>query len=126
VLALAATRAALIEQVAWALAAGNRVVLADAEPVADLIAQMPAAHARRIETPRDWRVAGPFARALVAGSETFVRDALAALADLPGPIVTAEMACEAGGYAPAMLLRETTISINTTAAGGNASLMALA
>ncbi len=45
---------------------------------------------------------------------------------LPGPIVTAEMACAEGGYAPAMLLRETTISINTTAAGGNASLMALA
>jgi RHH-type proline utilization regulon transcriptional repressor/proline dehydrogenase/delta 1-pyrroline-5-carboxylate dehydrogenase len=126
VLALAQTRAALIEQVAWALAAGNRVVLADGEPVADLIAQMPPALARRIEAPRDWRVAGPFARALVAGSAGFVRDALATLADLPGPIVTAEMACDAGGYAPAMLLRETTISINTTAAGGNASLMALA
>jgi len=87
---------------------------------------MPGVLAKRIETPRDWRVTGPYARALVAGPEPFVRAALATLADLPGPIVTAEMACVGGGYAPALLLRETTISINTTAAGGNASLMALA
>ena len=126
VLALAETREALIEQLAWALAAGNRVVVANARPIADLIAQMPGVLAKRIETPRDWRVTGPYARALVAGPEPFVRAALATLADLPGPIVTAEMACVGGGYAPALLLRETTISINTTAAGGNASLMALA
>ena len=126
VLALAETRAGLIEQIAWALAAGNRVVLADAAPVADLIARLPDGLLARIETPRDWRHAGPFARALVTGSPPFVRAALGNLAALPGPIVTAEMPCAGGGYAPAMLLRETTISINTTAAGGNASLMALA
>jgi RHH-type proline utilization regulon transcriptional repressor/proline dehydrogenase/delta 1-pyrroline-5-carboxylate dehydrogenase len=126
VLALAETREAQIEQIAWALAAGNRVVLADAAPVADLIARLPEGLQARIEAARDWRRAGPYARALVAGSEPFVRAALGNLAALPGPIVTAEMACAKGGYAPALLLRETTISINTTAAGGNASLMALA
>jgi RHH-type proline utilization regulon transcriptional repressor/proline dehydrogenase/delta 1-pyrroline-5-carboxylate dehydrogenase len=126
VLALAETRAALIEQVSWALAAGNRVVLADPAPIADLIARLPESLITRIEAPRDWRRAGPFARALVAGSHAFVRTALGELAALPGPIVTAEMPCAQGGYAPALLLRETTISINTTAAGGNASLMALA
>ncbi len=126
VLALAATRAALIEQVSWALATGNRVVLGDATPIADLVARLPETLIARIEVPRDWRRAGPYARALVAGSEAFVRAALEQLAMLPGPIVTAEMACADGGYAPALLLRETTISINTTAAGGNASLMALA
>jgi len=126
VLALAEGRDALIEQIAWALAAGNRVVLGDAPPIADLIARLPSPLLTRIETPRDWRNAGPYARALVAGSQPFVRAALGNLAALPGPIVTAEMPCADGGYAPAMLLRETTISINTTAAGGNASLMALA
>ena len=126
VLAMAETRDALIEQVAWALAAGNRVVLADGAPVADLIARLPEAVQARIETPRDWRRAGPFARALVAGTQPCVRAALGHLAALPGPVVTAEMPCANGGYAPAMLLRETSVSINTTAAGGNASLMALA
>jgi RHH-type proline utilization regulon transcriptional repressor/proline dehydrogenase/delta 1-pyrroline-5-carboxylate dehydrogenase len=126
VLALADTREALIEQVAWALAAGNRVVLGDSAPIADLIAHLPETLQARIEAPRDWCRAGPYARALVAGSHPFVRAALGNLAALPGPIVTAEMPCSGGGYAPAMLLRETTISINTTAAGGNASLMALA
>jgi RHH-type proline utilization regulon transcriptional repressor/proline dehydrogenase/delta 1-pyrroline-5-carboxylate dehydrogenase len=126
VLALAETRDALIEQVAWALAAGNRVVLGEANLVADLIARLPEALQTRIECARDWRCAGPYARALVAGTQPFVRAALGHLAALPGPIVTCEMPCAEGGYAPAMLLRETTISINTTAAGGNASLMALA
>ncbi|WP_420381549.1 bifunctional proline dehydrogenase/L-glutamate gamma-semialdehyde dehydrogenase PutA [Novosphingobium sp.] len=125
VLALAETREALVEQVAWALAAGNYVVLGDGAPVADLIARLPEALRARIEVPRDWRNAGPYARALVAGSEAFLRTALAHIAGLPGPIVTAEAPC-AGGYAGAMLLGETSISINTTAAGGNASLMALA
>jgi RHH-type proline utilization regulon transcriptional repressor/proline dehydrogenase/delta 1-pyrroline-5-carboxylate dehydrogenase len=126
VIAFAQSRADLVEQVAWALAAGNRVVLANAGPMADLIARLPDALHARIEAPRDWTRAGPFARALVAGSPDFVGQALALLAALPGPIVTAEMACAGTGYAPAMLLRETTVSINTTAAGGNASLMALA
>jgi len=126
VVAFAQTREALIEQIGWALAAGNRVVLADAAPIADLIAHVPDSLQARIEAPRDWTRSGPFARALVAGSPDFVSEVLKALAALPGPIVTAEMACAGGGYAPALLLRETTVSINTTAAGGNASLMALA
>jgi len=126
VLAMAETREDLIQQVAWALAAGNRVVLAHGAPVADLVARLPQALLTRIEAPRDWRNTGPYARALVAGSDAFVRSALEQLADLPGPIVTAEAPCADGGYAGAMLLGETSISINTTAAGGNASLMALA
>jgi len=126
VLALAEIRDALIEQVAWALAAGNHVVLGKSAPITDILARLPEALLARIETPRDWRTAGPFARALVAGGETFMRGALRELAELPGPIVTAEAPCANGGYAGAMLLGETSISINTTAAGGNASLMALA
>jgi RHH-type proline utilization regulon transcriptional repressor/proline dehydrogenase/delta 1-pyrroline-5-carboxylate dehydrogenase len=125
VLALAETRGALIEQIAWALAAGNHVVPGDATLLGDVLTRLPESLSARIETPRDWRSAGPYARALVAGSEAFVRTALADLAALPGPIVTAEMPFPGGGYAPAMLLAETSISINTTAAGGNASLMAL-
>ena len=126
VLALAETRDDLIEQVAWALAAGNHVVLGDGALLADIIVCLPEDLLARIETPRDWRKAGPYARALVAGSTSFVRAALSQIADLPGPIVTVEVPCAGGGYAGAMLLGETSISINTTAAGGNASLMAFA
>jgi RHH-type proline utilization regulon transcriptional repressor/proline dehydrogenase/delta 1-pyrroline-5-carboxylate dehydrogenase len=76
--------------------------------------------------PADWRQAGPFARALVHGDSAFVLAVQQALAALPGPIVTAEAPCAAGGYARAMLVGEQSVSINTTAAGGNASLMTLA
>ena len=44
---------------------------------------------------------------------------------VPGPIVTAHVPGDAG-YALDWLLEEVSTSINTTAAGGNASLMALA
>jgi RHH-type proline utilization regulon transcriptional repressor/proline dehydrogenase/delta 1-pyrroline-5-carboxylate dehydrogenase len=125
VLALAETREALVEQVAWALATGNHVVIGTPSLIPDLLGALPEPLLARIETPRDWRLAGPYARALVAGTEPFLREALTDLASLPGPIVTAETRCTDGGYAPALLLGETSISINTTAAGGNASLMAM-
>jgi RHH-type transcriptional regulator, proline utilization regulon repressor / proline dehydrogenase / delta 1-pyrroline-5-carboxylate dehydrogenase len=126
ILALADTREAMIEQVAWGLAGGNRVVLGNVALLSDLIARLPEALLTRIDAPRDWHQAGPFARALVCGTPDFVRGALADLAALPGPIVTAEAPCAGGGYAGAMLLSESSVSINTTAAGGNASLMAMA
>lgn len=126
VLATARARDDLVEQIAWALAAGNRVVVASPAMIADLLAWLPEELSGRIEHHRDWRQAGPYARALVAGPADAIRAALAALADLPGALVTAEARCDEGGYAGVMLLGETSVSINTTAAGGNASLMAMA
>ncbi|WP_371433096.1 bifunctional proline dehydrogenase/L-glutamate gamma-semialdehyde dehydrogenase PutA [Novosphingobium sp.] len=114
--------AALAAQIEDATTHGNAAVIADPA----LLPSLPAALADRVLAPADWRQAGPFARALVHGDGAFVAAVQKALATLAGPIVTAEAPCAAGGYAPAMLVGEQSVSINTTAAGGNASLMTLA
>ncbi len=114
--------AALAEQIEAATDNGNTAVIADPA----LLSSLPSAPADRVLAPADWRQAGPFARALVHGDRAFMLAVQQALATLPGPIVTAEAPCATGGYARAMVLGEQSVSINTTAAGGNASLMTLA
>jgi len=69
-----------------------------------------------------WQTKGPYARALVDGDEPFTlafQQALAALDGATVPLLTP-------ADDDAMLLSEVSLSINTTAAGGNASLMAMA
>ena len=122
VILFAQDSASLTEQIEAATANGNTAVIADPA----LLPSLPFALAERVLAPADWRQAGPFARALVHGDSAFVLAVQQALAALPGPIVTAEAPCAAGGYARAMLVGEQSVSINTTAAGGNASLMTLA
>jgi RHH-type proline utilization regulon transcriptional repressor/proline dehydrogenase/delta 1-pyrroline-5-carboxylate dehydrogenase len=72
-----------------------------------------------------------FAAALFEGAAEATREWHEALAARAGPIVTpqclttAELAAGADGYVLERLLAEVSISINTAAAGGNASLMTL-
>ncbi len=70
---------------------------------------------------RDWRGAGPFTAALIEAEGEALIAILKHLADMPGPIIIAQTA----PYNPVWLMTETSTSINTTAAGGNASLMTL-
>ena len=72
----------------------------------------------------------PFVVALVEGDAEAVLATGREVAALPGPIVSLHAAtldqCVSGcAYRPDWLLDEVSISINTTAAGGNASLMTL-
>ena len=69
-----------------------------------------------------WQERGPFARALIDGDAAFTLAFQRELAALEGPIVP--LLTPADG--DAMLVGEVSLSINTTAAGGNASLMAMA
>ena len=69
-----------------------------------------------------WQDKGPFARALVDGDAPFTLAIQRAIAALDGAIVP--VLCPADD--DSMLVSEVSLSINTTAAGGNASLMALA
>jgi RHH-type proline utilization regulon transcriptional repressor/proline dehydrogenase/delta 1-pyrroline-5-carboxylate dehydrogenase len=108
------TRAGLIAQLAAALAGGNEVVVGNPALRCDL----PATIAQRVRFAADWRAVGPYAGALIEGDAL---PALAALADLPGPIVLPQTA----PYRLEWLVEEVSTSINTTAAGGNASLMAM-
>lgn len=121
VLLLPQTYEGLIEQLGAALAGGNDVVVAGK---AALLDGLPDSVAHRVRRIADWPEAGPFAGALIEGDAERVRAALEALAALPGPIVLPQ-AAGASGYRLDWLVEEVSTSINTTAAGGNASLMAM-
>jgi len=69
-----------------------------------------------------WQGKGPFARALVDGDPAFTLAIAQAVAALDGAIVPVLCPADDDG----MLVIEVSLSINTTAAGGNASLMAMA
>jgi RHH-type proline utilization regulon transcriptional repressor/proline dehydrogenase/delta 1-pyrroline-5-carboxylate dehydrogenase len=101
--AIASTEAALNEQVAVIVATGNRVLVERGHPV----------------LPPDVR------GVLFEGDRASLLALNARLAERPGPILMVQARGEAG-YAPEWLLEERCISTNTAAAGGNASLMAMA
>jgi RHH-type proline utilization regulon transcriptional repressor/proline dehydrogenase/delta 1-pyrroline-5-carboxylate dehydrogenase len=121
VLVLPQTRAGLIAQLCAVLATGNRAVIGNPALRAELNGA-PERVMQRIDWVADWRAAGPFSGALIEGDATARLAALADIADLPGPIVLAQ----AGTPRLDWLVEEVSTSINTTAAGGNASLMAMA
>ncbi len=113
------TRAGLFEQMAVVLATGNRGFVESMALPEGLPPQVAAAFPR--ERP------AVFAAALVEGSQNQVAAMVETVADLPGPIVPVHAANSAAplAYPCDWLLEEVSVSINTTAAGGNASLMML-
>ncbi|WP_421849077.1 bifunctional proline dehydrogenase/L-glutamate gamma-semialdehyde dehydrogenase PutA [Novosphingobium sp.] len=120
---------ALWHQIAAVLATGNSAVVAPGGPVAARPADFPAALAARVEWARDPLERIPdLAAALLAGEPALIAEATRRLALREGAIVTAHtpLPGTTARYPLDLLLEEVTLSINTTAAGGNASLMALA
>ena len=69
--------------------------------------------------------AGSFAAALIEPRPGGITPLLRALAAMDGPIPLVQQASPDGHYRADWLVEEQSVSINTTAAGGNASLMAL-
>jgi RHH-type proline utilization regulon transcriptional repressor/proline dehydrogenase/delta 1-pyrroline-5-carboxylate dehydrogenase len=112
-----ATRAGLFEQMAAVLATGNRGFI---ETMA-LPTDLPPGVASCFALDRS----APFAAALVEGSRNQIAAMVETVADLPGPIVSVHAADTDAplAYHCDRLLEEVSTSINTTAAGGNASLM---
>ncbi|AJP73063.1 trifunctional transcriptional regulator/proline dehydrogenase/L-glutamate gamma-semialdehyde dehydrogenase [Sphingomonas hengshuiensis] len=125
---VAATEPGLRRQLDAVLATGNSAVTG--APRAWL-SGLDDAVAARIEWAADPLAAPGIAAALVEGDSDAVRAAAQALAARDGAIVPLQArsstALAAGnGYVLEWLVEEVSTSINTTAAGGNASLMALA
>ena len=110
------TQEGLFAQMAAVLATGNKGVLEDMPFPPDL----PQAVARRF-TGR----AEPFAAVLVEGDKDRVITMARRVASMPGAIIPVH-APTADGYPVIWLLEEISTSINTAAAGGNASLMTIA
>ena len=124
VLCLARDAATLLAQLAATLATGNAPVIAGAEPHAALLASLPPAVRAVVATVTDWQDAQ--VAVVLHGADS---PALAAVrrhfAAQPGTRV--RVLADAGGDVElAWLLAERVVSVNTAAAGGNASLMTLA
>ncbi|MDG2520787.1 trifunctional transcriptional regulator/proline dehydrogenase/L-glutamate gamma-semialdehyde dehydrogenase [Caulobacter segnis] len=116
------TERGLYQQIAAVLAAG---CVGEVEGMA-LPGDLPNAVAAQLTA----KAGGPLAGVLVEGEGEVVTAAVRAMADRPGAIVSVHAAssatCREGrAYDLDWLLEEVSTSINTTAAGGNASLMAL-
>ena len=121
------TPAGLYQQIAAVLATGCDGVIAGMDIPADL----PGAVAARLSSDSSDATAGPVTAALIEGEGDAVSKLAQEMARRPGAIVPVHAATPAQcGEGPAYhldwLLEEVSTSINTTAAGGNASLMALA
>ena len=121
ILMLPRTREGLIEQMAAVLATGNSGVIGNPE-LRPTLEGLPDRVAARFFWGADWARFGPFGGALIEGDGPARLDALGKIAGLSGAILLAQ----AGTPRLDWLVEEVSTSVNTTAAGGNASLMAVA
>jgi RHH-type proline utilization regulon transcriptional repressor/proline dehydrogenase/delta 1-pyrroline-5-carboxylate dehydrogenase len=130
ILLLPVTEAGLHHQLAAVLATGNTAVIARGQALGVPLHELPASVASRVSWSSDWAADGPYAGALIEGEEERVRAMAQKIANLPGPLILIQSAptqdiARPDAYCLSWLLEEVSISINTAAAGGNASLMAI-
>ena len=130
VLICATSLPGLAHGIAAGLAAGNRVLVRADEALTRTLATLPAGLAGRIEVVSDITPGAARAIMVEGDAETVTRLATE-VAGWDGPIVTLQGAdgalLEKGEavFAVDLLVDEISTSVNTAAAGGNASLMAL-
>ena len=126
------TRAGLRLQVGAALAAGNEVVLESGVLRWLAPASLPPSVAARLVVVESWTTAAGLAGVLFEGDAESLRTIERKAAELPGAIVAVhaltedELARGAADYPLEWLVGECSVSTNTAAAGGNASLMTTA
>ena len=131
VVVLPATAAGLLLQVGAVLATGNVVVLETAAVGARALAKLPSTVAARIVTVGTWTSAGSLGGVLFEGDAESLRAVDRQAAEHSGAIVAvhalsvAELASGDTDYPLEWLVDERSVSINTSAAGGNASLMTI-
>ncbi|THF61956.1 trifunctional transcriptional regulator/proline dehydrogenase/L-glutamate gamma-semialdehyde dehydrogenase [Pseudothauera nasutitermitis] len=119
---VAGSAAARVHQLLAALATGNRLLVDDSEPARRLAAALPAELAKWLVLDTGWQDAA-FGALLFDGPDMEADAWRVRLAERSGPIVG--LLRPEPEYDPARLVHERTISVNTAAAGGNASLMAM-
>ncbi|MEP6703033.1 MAG: L-glutamate gamma-semialdehyde dehydrogenase, partial [Betaproteobacteria bacterium] len=112
--------ARLREQIGIARATGNRVLLARSPITERIMLELGASFC---ELADDWSRIKPDAW-LIAGDDTEVHALRLRLAANDGPIVPVIARDTAGGYDSERLVLERVVTINTTASGGNAELLA--
>jgi RHH-type proline utilization regulon transcriptional repressor/proline dehydrogenase/delta 1-pyrroline-5-carboxylate dehydrogenase len=129
ILIVPATEHGLYVQMAAALSTGNQVVVDLASGLLSALSGLPATVAPRVSWTSNREADGPFSGALIEGDTQRVRSVNQTIATLGGPLVlvqsatTQELLQDPTAYCLDWLLEEVSTSINTAAAGGNASLM---
>jgi RHH-type proline utilization regulon transcriptional repressor/proline dehydrogenase/delta 1-pyrroline-5-carboxylate dehydrogenase len=124
---LPSTETGLLLQLGAALATGNDVVVVDA----GVLAGLPPELAKRVMVRADWEGVDDLAGVLLEGEGERAREVAMRLAHRPGAIVPLQAIASGSltegreDYRLEELLGETSTSVNTAAAGGNASLMAI-
>ena len=123
--ALARSESGLLTQLGAILATGNTAVVEKGNPAVAALASLPADLASRIAPVADWN-ASDLAGVLFEGEAGDLLALLRQLAKREGAILPVQ-AGRAGGldYELMRLVEECSISTNTAAAGGNASLMSI-
>ncbi|MDQ0560179.1 RHH-type proline utilization regulon transcriptional repressor/proline dehydrogenase/delta 1-pyrroline-5-carboxylate dehydrogenase [Rhizobium mesoamericanum] len=131
ILCAPASRTGLIRQVSAVLATGNSAVIDGDDNLRSTLNGVPASVAQRIS----WQAVSvhtePKAGALIEGDADRVLAMLAKVAAMPGPLLltqcasSEELEANPDAYCLNWLLEEVSTSINTAAAGGNASLMSI-
>ena len=125
------TEIGLYRQLTAALSTGNDVSIDAASGLRASLSDLPTSVAARIRWSEDWAKDAPFAGALIEGEGERIVEVTKKIAGLPGQLVlvqaatTEELGTDAEAYCLNWLLEAVSTSINTTAAGGNASLMAI-
>ncbi|MVA72262.1 trifunctional transcriptional regulator/proline dehydrogenase/L-glutamate gamma-semialdehyde dehydrogenase [Agrobacterium vitis] len=136
ILLLPRTRQGLYRQVASALATGNSMVIDTSTVRHEALVGLPDGVLARVHFVQasGWAEAGPFAGALLEGEGEQIIEQAKAIAALSGPLVLIQVASSDklakkigvdDAYCLNWLVEEVSVSTNTAAAGGNASLMAI-
>jgi len=125
ILALAVTLPGLFDQLAAIFATGNAALVMAPAALATTLADLPPELAARLAFADGWDGVAGIAGALVEGDAAAIRAANLAAAGLPGPLVAVEASGAGEAWFLDALVTEVATSINTAAAGGNASLMML-
>jgi len=128
VLCVALTPGGARAQFAAALATGNRAIFST-QAGADLVAALPAGLRGHAQAQKD--EGGAFDTVLFEGDSDALHALTRRIAQRPGPILTVQgvaagaLETDTDDYALERLLTERSVSVNTAAAGGNASLMTI-
>ncbi|MBW9113631.1 trifunctional transcriptional regulator/proline dehydrogenase/L-glutamate gamma-semialdehyde dehydrogenase [Rhizobium cauense] len=121
----------LLHQLSAVLATGNRAAIEGDDSLRKKLSGLPTSVAQRISWLDQSPGTEPMAGALIEGEGDRVSAILEKIAAMPGPLLltqsasTAELERNPDAYCLNWLLEEVSTSINTAAAGGNASLMSI-
>jgi RHH-type proline utilization regulon transcriptional repressor/proline dehydrogenase/delta 1-pyrroline-5-carboxylate dehydrogenase len=123
ILLFPATEQGLTKQLAACKATGNTPLLVGDGPNRELAETLPASEQGQINWTNDWQEEGDFAHVLIEDCGQDIRPVLQSIAAIDGPIPIVQFSRD---YRLDWMVEEVSISTDTTAAGGNANLMAVA